>query len=101
MTEETSIMSIIKRTYAEEFKEEALALLESSGKSAALLERELGVTPGLLSRWRRNRKAKSQSTNGIERNDETIRRLERENAILRQEREILKKAVAIFAPGNR
>lgn len=99
--EESRIMSIKKRAYGKEFKEEALALLESSGKSAALLERELGITPGLLSRWRRNRKTQSQEATGSERSDEIIRQLERENAVLRQEREILKKVVAIFAPGNR
>lgn len=101
MTEETNIMSNIKRAYPQEFKREALSLLESSGKSAALIERELGITPGLLSRWRRNQMAKVQSTNGNGLNDEKIQKLEREIAILRQEREILKKAVAIFAPGNR
>jgi transposase-like protein len=36
------------RTYTKEFKLEALRLLESSGKSGGQLERELGITPGLL-----------------------------------------------------
>ena len=40
------------RTYTKEFKLEALELLESSGKSAAQLERELGITTGLLLKWR-------------------------------------------------
>jgi transposase len=101
MTEETSIMSNTKRVYPQEFKREALSLLESSGKSAALIERELGITPGLLSRWRRNQVAKGQPANENGPNDEKIQKLERELAVLRQEREILKKAVAIFAPGNR
>jgi transposase-like protein len=39
------------RTYTEEFKLEALQLLASSGKSAGQLERELGITPGLLLKW--------------------------------------------------
>lgn len=94
-------MSNAKRSYPQEFKREALSLLESSGKSAALIERELGITSGLLSRWRRNQVAKGQPVNGKGPNDEKIQKLEREIAILRQEREILKKAVAIFAPGNR
>ena len=34
------------RSYPKEFKREALQLLESSGKSAGQLERELGITPG-------------------------------------------------------
>jgi transposase len=97
-------MSNIKRSYPESFKLEAIALLESSDKSAAAVERELGITPGLLSRWRRNQKEGSRLTNGNRPEaDESkrIRELERENAILRQEREILKKAVAIFTPESR
>ena len=39
------------RTYTDEFKVEALALLKSSEKSAQQLERELGITPGLLLKW--------------------------------------------------
>jgi transposase-like protein len=40
------------RKYAEEFKLEALELLKSSGKSAGQIERDLGITPGLLVKWR-------------------------------------------------
>ena len=40
------------RTYPEEFKLEALELLRTSGKRAAEVERELGITKGLLLRWR-------------------------------------------------
>jgi transposase-like protein len=40
------------RTYTEEFKLEALALLKSSGKTARQIERNLGITPGLLIKWR-------------------------------------------------
>ncbi|MBK8989593.1 MAG: transposase [Chloroflexi bacterium] len=41
------------RTYSEAFKEQAVSLLRSSGRSAADIEREIGITPGLLSRWNR------------------------------------------------
>ena len=40
------------RTYTEEFKREALELLKSSGKSAGQMERELGITAGMLLKWR-------------------------------------------------
>jgi hypothetical protein len=40
------------RKYAEEFKLEALELLNSSGKTARQIERDLGITPGLLVKWR-------------------------------------------------
>ena len=93
-------MSNNKRKYTDDFKAEALQLLRSSNRSASQLERELGITQGLLSRWRRLEEIEKAGT-GYEPAGENqaakIKRLERENAILRQEREILKKAVAIFS----
>ena len=97
-------MKTEKRTYSPEFKREALQLWQSSDKSAAAIETDLGITPGLLSRWKRQ-----QAKNGVDAfpgkgrllpDDEKLRQLEKENAILRQEREILKKAVAIFSNPN-
>ena len=40
------------RKYTEEFKLEALELLKSSGKTSRQIERDLGITPGLLVKWR-------------------------------------------------
>ena len=91
------------REYPEVFKEQAVSLLRSSGRSAADIERELGITPGLLSRWNR---LKAKATGEViasranrplaeEPLAEQVKQLERENARLRQEKEILKKAVAI------
>jgi transposase len=94
-----------RRTYTREFKLEAVRLLETSGKSAAEIERDLGIGKSCLSRW----KDKS-STDGAQAfpghgrltpEQERIRQLERENEILRQERDILKKAVAIFSHPSR
>jgi len=92
------------REYPKEFKEQAINLLRSSDRSAADVERELGITAGLLTRWNRE-KAKEEGeviAPGANRPigeaplTEQVRQLERENARLRQEKEILKKAVAIF-----
>ena len=94
-------MTQSKKTYSSEFKLEALRLLETTGKSAATLERELGIGQGNLSRWKRaqDREGK-QAFPGHGRltpEREHLKQLERENKILRQERDILKKAVAIFS----
>ena len=97
-----------KRTYPETFKEQAINLLRSSDRSAADIERELDITPGLLSRWNRKKDkqgggVKSPRVNQPLANqplDERVKQLERENARLRQEKEILKKAVAIFTHPN-
>ncbi len=92
------------RTYTKEFKLEALELLRTSGKSAAQIERELGITKGLLLKWRERYQVK-QEANGstrlepsdLEAAQAEVRRLRRELAIAQQERDILKKAVSIFS----
>ena len=90
-----------QRTYTREFKIEAVRLLESTGKSQAEIERELGIGYSNLSRWKRQYGEQGEEAfpgrGCLTPEEERIRRLERENEILRQERDILKKAVAIFS----
>lgn len=94
-----------RRQYTREFKLEALGLLETSGKSASQIERELGIGKGNLYRWKRKLAQNGQEAfpghGRLSSEQEHIRQLERENAILRQERDILKKAVAIFSQPKR
>lgn len=92
------------RTYPEAFKLEALALLEKHEKSAGQLERELGITPGLLTKWQARYQAvqKSGHEDHLEPSDleaakAEIRRLQRALIDAREERDILKKAVHIFS----
>jgi transposase len=97
-------MSKKYRTYTGEFKLEALELLKSSGKSAAQIERELGITQGMLLKWRDryqvkkggNGEAKLEPSD-LEAVQAEVRRLRRALAIAEQERDILKKAVSIFS----
>jgi transposase len=94
-------MSERRRTYSAEFKMEALRLLETSGKTATQLERDLGISDGCLAHWK-----KKLEEGGLEAfpghgrvpaDQEELVRLRRELEIVRQERDILKKAVAIFS----
>lgn len=92
------------RTYTDEFKREALELLKSSGKSAGQLERELGITPGMLLKWRDRYQVVSKENetprlepSELEAAKREIRRLERELTEVVEEREILKKVVNIFS----
>jgi transposase len=92
------------RKYTEEFKLEALELLNSSGKSAGQIERNLGITAGLLRKWRNRYKVVSQADhkpslepNDLEAANREIRRLQRELTEVVEEREILKKVVNIFS----
>jgi len=89
------------RMYSDEFKRNALELAETSDKSDAQIERDLGMSAGLLSQWRKRYKV-SEESNGLELNEveqlkAELKRLKRENAVLTQERDILKKAVTIFS----
>ena len=95
------------RTYTQEFKLEALELLKNSGKSSAQIERELGITKGLLLKWRDRYTTKQigeereLEPGDLERAKAEIRRLSRELAIAEEERDILKKAVNIFSRRGR
>jgi transposase len=94
-------MKKVRKQYTREFKVEAVRLLETSGKSAAQLERELGIGSGNLWRWKRDFAADGEDAfpghGRLTPEQERVRQLERENEILRQERDILKKAIAIFS----
>lgn len=95
-------MSKPRKTYTREFKLEALRLAETSGKPVTQLERELGLGQGQLHHWRQQLARAGQAAfpghGHLSATDEQLRQLERENARLRQEAEILKKAIAVFTP---
>ena len=94
-------MGSTRRKYTKAFKLEAIRLYETSGKSVAQIERDLDITTGLLNKWRaqhlqNGRQAFPGKGHQTEQEAE-LRRLKRENDILRQERDILKKALQVFS----
>jgi transposase len=98
-------MTKTRRTYTREFKLEAVRLWQTSGKSAAQIERDLGIGGGCLCRWKRKLAEEGENAfpghGRLMPEQERVRQLEREVEILRQERDILKKAVAIFSHPSR
>ena len=94
-------MATSKRKYDRAFKQEALRLLEISGKSVRQVETELGITPGLLNKWKL--RYRLEPTTGEVRPSEQHdlelenRRLRRELALVKAERELLKKVVKLFS----
>ncbi len=93
-------MSRTQPTYTKEFKQQAVNLFETSGKSKTQIARDLGISDSALSRWCRELGERGEEAfpgkghqSAIE---EENRKLRRENEILKQEREILKKAMSIF-----
>jgi len=92
------------RKYTEAFKLETLGLLKQGQKRTGQLERELGITSGLLSKWHARYQAVEKrhgevdlEASDLEAAKAEIRRLQRKLAEVEEEREILKKAVNIFS----
>jgi len=89
-----------QKRYSKEFKLETLELSRSSDKSDSQLERELGLSRGCLYNWRKQLEREGEQAfrgkGRLKAEDEYVRQLERELAIVQQERDILKKAMAIF-----
>lgn len=85
--------------YPEEFRRDAVRLLERGDRSISQLARDLGVSTESLRLWRKQAQLdRGDRDDGLssEERDE-LKRLRRENRVLREEREILKKAAAFFA----
>ena len=89
------------KRYDKEFKIETIRLASEPGNTQAGIERDLGIGQGVISRWKRQlRKDGEHAFPGkgrLKAPDEEMRRIKRENERLRRERDILKKAVAIFS----
>ncbi len=86
-----------KRQYTAEFKQQAVKLWETTEKSQAEVERELGISQGLVAKWKRKQKQgvkRFGRTNLVDQSEaeRELAQLRREVAVLQQEREILKKA---------
>jgi transposase-like protein len=86
--------------YPAEFRAEAVRLARGSERSIPALATDLGVSPEALRKWLRQAEAdegRGQPGDLTTDEREELRRLRRENHVLKQEREILKKAAAFFA----
>jgi transposase len=92
-----------RKRYTPEFKLEAVRMLEAGGKSGNQIERDLGIASGQLYKWRKELASHDRRAfpgNGNPRDEELVR-LRKECATLREERDILRKAVAIFSKPSR
>lgn len=98
-----------RRQYTLEFKLEAVRLAAAGDTSVNAVARELGIRPEMLRQWKRRLEAQPGQAptdvfpghGKLSSQDEELRRLRRENAQLREERDILGKAMAFFAKGAR
>lgn len=88
------------RRFGREFETEAIRLVETSGRSQKQIAEDLGIGRSTLRNWLAKRKEGEREAPPADRQEDMaaeLRRLRRENEVLRQEREILKRAAAFFA----
>lgn len=92
------------RVFSKEFKEQAVLLTETSGKKVSEIANDLGIRENVLWRWKKEfREAGTRSFPGQGHRqqgtdlEEENRRLKQELLDVKMERDILKKAVAIFS----
>ena len=86
-----------RRKFSDEFKRDAVEIVNSSGKSIAQVARELGIYDSTLGSWVKQDEIDRGVRDGVSTSDwEEVTELRRENARLRMERELLKRAVAFW-----
>ena len=89
-----------RRTFTDEFKAQTVELVRKSGKTVTEVARDLDLTVSVLRTWVRQAdidagRGPAGALTTEER--EELSRLRKENRVLKEEREILKKAAAFFA----
>jgi transposase len=92
-----------RKSYTTEFKEEAVRLIEQAGTSVPQIAKDLGVSSNSLYAWQRASKRQGSlafpghGKIALTPEQEENRRLKKELELVKQERDILKKAVGFFA----
>ncbi|KQR18866.1 transposase [Deinococcus sp. Leaf326] len=99
-------MSVPKQKFTAEFKHEAVRLVRTTGKSCAQIARDLGIPPHYVVRWKQQQDTQTAAGRpvftgrgilALSPQEVRLKELERELEIARQERDVLKKALAFFA----
>jgi transposase len=86
-----------RRNYTEDFKRDAVGLVTEQGYKPSEAARSLGIGDNLIRRWKREFEEEASGAQlGVDEREE-LKRLRKENRLLRMEKEILKKASAYFA----
>ena len=92
---EPTVPKTMRKKYDETFKREAVALWLKSGKAAWQVAEELGVPEPMLYRWKQIYSPKSDASQ--QELQDQIKKLQRENELLREQRDILKKTLGIIS----
>lgn len=91
-----------KRVFTPEYKSEVVAIYRTTEKSVVQLAKELDLTPSAVVRWIKEAEIESGQREGLSLSErEELASLRKENRVLREERDILKRATAFFAKETR
>lgn len=91
-----------RRVFTDQYKAEVVELCLSSGKTVAAVARDLGLTATVVRRWVTQAEIDSGRRDGLSTSDrEEMARLRKEVRVLREERDILKRATVFFAAETR
>lgn len=86
----------LRKQYTPEFKRETVQYLISNGKSQNMVCQEMGLPNGILGRWKKELDQEGTENESLQDvRDKRIQELEREVQNLKQQRDILKKAMGI------
>jgi len=87
-----------RRQFSKQFKAETVALIRTSGKSVPQVCRDLDLAESVVRRWLAQSEIDEGRREGLTSAErEELSRLRKEVRVLREERDILKKAAAYFA----
>ena len=89
-----------RRKFTKEFKAETVALIRQSGKSIAEICRDMGLPESSVHRWLAQAEIDAGQRDGLTTSErEELFRLRRELRVVREERDVLAKAIAFFTKG--
>ena len=91
-----------RRSFTPEYKAEVVELCRTSGRGIRAVARDLGLTETAVRRWVAQAEVDAGQRDGLTTAErEELSRLRRENRVLREERDVLKRATVFFAAETR